>query len=107
MATKKTTEKVSGLGSGAMMFLETLSGGIQHAVAGVLDTIEYGTLNVFRKLLRSFGFFFFSVLGAVFLLIGIARVLDTVYQLPGLGEIIVGVIVFAGVLLFSMVDHQK
>lgn len=107
MATKKTTEGEGGLGSGMTVLLEIVSGSIQKAILGVFDTFEQGTLQVFRKLLRSFSFFFFSVLGVVFLLIGTARVLDTAYQLPGLGEIIVGVFIFAGVLLFSLIDHQK
>lgn len=107
MAHKKTTDEAGGLVNGALMLFETVSHGVERAVQGALENLEQGALGLFHKLLRSAGFFFFSVLGAVFLLIGTARVLDTAYQLPGLGEIVIGAFIFAGVLLLHMIDQQK
>lgn len=106
MAIKKTTEEAGGWGSGVELLFESVANGIRRVAEDIAESVERGTMDLFRKLLRSLGFFFFSVLAAVFLLVGIARVLDTVYQLPGVGEVVVGAFIFAGVLLFFMIDQQ-
>ena len=92
--------------SGIMFLQETLTGGIQS----VFRLLEEGTLSLFHRLLRNFGLFFFSLLAAVFLLIGLARFLNGLYQIPGLGETIVGAFIFAGILFVYMIDrhtHQQ
>lgn len=108
MAKKNTIDEVaSGLGRGVTFLQESISGGVQGILQAVFGTLEQGTLALFRKLFRSIGLFFFAVLGGVFLLIGTARVLDTVYQLPGIGEIVVGTLIFAGILILYMIEHTR
>lgn len=107
MATKKNEETAYGLLGGVGMLIEGVTHGVKAAVQGVADNVEQGVQVLWRRLLRAFGLFFFAILGAVLLIVGFARVLDSVYQLPGLGEIIMGAFVFAGVLLVSMMEHHK
>jgi hypothetical protein len=106
MSTQKTTETEGGLLSEVGFLFERVAGGLRGVAQALADSVEQGTLRLVRKVLRSFGFFFFSVLAAVFLLVGVARILDTVYQLPGIGEVVVGTFIFSGVLVCFMIDRQ-
>jgi hypothetical protein len=107
MATKKTTEAGGGLMGGLNFLKESIALGVEGVVQSVFGVVEQGTLTLFRKLLRCFALFFFSVLAGVFLLIGVARVLNTAYQFPGLGEIVVGMLILGGVLLVYMIEQHN
>ncbi len=93
--------------SGIDFLRESVTLGIEGIFQSVFGVLERGTLTLFKKSLRLSALFFFSVLAGVFLLVGIARVLDAVYQVPGVGEIVVGVLIFGGVLLVYMFEHAN
>lgn len=101
MAAKKTTDMGNLLMSAATFLRESVTGGIQSA----FNLLEEGTLSLFRRLFRCFAFFFFSLLAAVFLLFGLAKFLNELYQRPGLGEIVVGTLILSGVLFLYMIDR--
>ncbi len=107
MATKKTTEEKSGFMGGIDFLRESVTLGIGGVLQSVFGVIEHGTLTLLKKSLRLCVLVFFSVLAGVFLLVGIARVLDAVYRVPGVGEIVVGVLIFGGVLLVYMFEHAN
>lgn len=82
---------------------------VKHAgnvVAGLLESIEEGVAAIVRKTMHSLSLFFFVLLGATFLLVGVAQMLDQVYQFPGVGKIIIGVVIFSIVLLLSMIERR-
>jgi len=109
MIEKKSTsssEKISGVLGWIDFAREAFSDRVEQVLAGLLDTVSQGVENIVRKVIRSFSIFFFVLLGATFLLVGVARVLDHTYQIPGLGEIIIGVFIFSLVLLLFMVGHK-
>lgn len=105
MATKKAVEGVSGLMGGLGFLKESLALGVEGVIQSVFGVVEQGTLTLFHKLLRCFALFFFSLLAGVFLLVGVARVLNAVYHVPGVGEIVVGAFILAGVLLTYMIQQ--
>lgn len=107
MATKKTTEAGTGLLGGLSFLKDSISSGIDGMIQSAFGVIEQGTLTLFRRLLRCFALFFFSVLAGVFLLVGVARVLDAAYQMPGVGQIVVGAFIFGGVLLVYMIEQHN
>ncbi len=107
MATKKTTEEKSGFMGGIDFLRESITLGVEGVFQSVFGVLERGTLTLLKKALRLCTLVFFSVLAGVFLLIGIARVLDAVYQVPGVGEIVVGVLIFGGVLLVYMFEQSN
>lgn len=107
MATKKTTGVASGVLGGLNFLREGMALGVEGVVQSVFGVVEQGTLTLFRKLLRCFALFFFSVLAGVFLLVGVARVLNTAYQVPGLGEIVVGALILTGVLFIYMIEPSN
>lgn len=109
MTEKKTTssrEKISGVLGWIEFARETLSDQVEQALTGLLDTLGRGVEHIVQRVIRSFSIFFFVLLGATFLLVGAARVLDSVYQIPGLGEIIIGVFIFSLVLVLSTAEHK-
>lgn len=107
MATKKTIEVESGFMGGLNFLRESISLGIDGMIQSAFGVIEQGALTLFRRLLRCFALFFFSVLAGVFLLVGVARVLDEKYQMPGVGQIVVGAFIFGGVLLVYMIEQYN
>lgn len=59
-------------------------------VHGLLESWRLRTRAWTQKLVRHLGLLFFSLLGVVLCLVGIARLLDGFYGRPGLGEVVVG-----------------
>lgn len=66
--------------------LSSLSG----AVHGMLESWQLRTRAWTQKLVRHVGLLFFSILGIVLCLVGVARLLDDFYGKPGMGEVVVG-----------------
>ncbi|MBP7060623.1 MAG: hypothetical protein KBA91_01435 [Candidatus Moranbacteria bacterium] len=85
---------------------ERLSAHGEALLASWFAHIERGVHLMVDGVLKRIALFFFMLLGATFLLVGLARVLSTVYELPGIGDIIVGAFIFALVLLFSMIETR-
>ncbi len=81
--------------------------GIFGGVQGVLDHVRQGARAIGARIIRRMGLLFFVVLGVVFFLVGLARFLDEVYQVPGAGEMVVGIFVFCGALLIYLIDSQN
>lgn len=93
--------------SGIDFLRESIALGVEGVFQSVFGVLERGTLLLLKKALRLCTLVFFSVLAGVFLLVGIARVLDAVYQVPGVGEIVVGILIFGGILLVYMLEQAN
>lgn len=70
---------------------------VESLLKSVTDTVEGVVVSVAR---RAFALVL-AVFGLWFLLSGFADVLSYIYGVPGLGDVLVGVIVFGSAVLFS------
>lgn len=90
MSTKK-----SGAGMRLItMLLEGVFGSVESIIAGVIASAKKTTSDIIRKVARSVFALFMALLGIIFLLIGGARLLSTALGRPGLGEVVVGLVIF-------------
>lgn len=100
MEEKKTMKEKKNDNGGLMGFLmETVFRNIQSFVDGVLGSVQEATDAFTRRLARRAFLFFFALVGFIFLFLGFARLLSTMYRMPGLGEAIVGVGILVIVLI--------
>lgn len=83
------------------LLLDGIFGSLSSFVSSMVHMIHETTHAVTRRLARRAFLFLFSFAGIVFLLVGFAKLLNSVYQFPGLGETIVGMLV----LLISLVIY--
>jgi hypothetical protein len=80
----------------------TLTGHAEDLVGHWFASFERGVHGLLQSVLKRLSVFYFVLLGATFLLVGCARVLNQVYGLSGIGEIIIGTVIFALVLVLLM-----
>lgn len=93
-AQKASSKKSEASGLGGMMFemaLASFRGWFDTAVHGIRQSIADAVARVVRQAFV----LFLSLLGITFLLFGFAKMLSYLFQVPGIGESIVGVIVLA------------
>ncbi len=79
-----------------------LSSHAENLVGHWFASFERGVHGLLESVLKRLSVFYFILLGATFLLVGCARVLNQVYGLSGIGEIIIGTVIFALVLVLLM-----
>ncbi len=102
---KKTTRTKKEAGGADWLFqwvFDTVFGSVHTFVEGVTKSVVDGVDEIAGRVaqkavlaaLISFGFFF--------LLQGMARILDVIYEFPGMGETVVGFLVLAAALIFSV-----
>lgn len=101
------TKKEDGEWNFSFLF-DTIFGGVGSIVEGlfesVVSAVEAALASAVRKLFAGV----LAVLGLLFLLFGFAELLDFVYQVPGVGSVIVGVIVFFfAVVVMLSADRRK
>ena len=98
----KTRKEKSGSGEwGASWILDTVFGSIRTLVEGLLENITEGIEGIITRVARRAFAMVLAVFGLWFLLSGFADVLSYIYGVPGLGGVLVGVIVFGSAVLFS------
>lgn len=92
MEEKKTTRTKKSDGGGWKNFLmESIFRNIQGVFDGAFASVHAAVQTFTRRLAQRALFFFLTLVGLTFLLLGLARLLSTLYGMPGLGELIVGV----------------
>lgn len=101
MEEKTTKTKKSASGSWMIFLLESIFGSVQTFVDGLLESIHQATHAFTRRLARRVFLFLFAFLGLLFLLVGVAQLLGSMYRLPGAGETIMGMFI----LLISLVIY--
>lgn len=109
MEEKKTMKAKKNDSGGLVNFLmETVFRNIQSLVDGVLGSMQEATRAFTRRLARRAFLFFFALVGFVFLFLGFAQLLSTLYHMPGLGEVTVGVgvlVIVLAVYIFNKDDN--
>lgn len=103
MAEKNTKKQERGWT--ALLFgsvMNSLSDTMQNILAGWQARTKAWT----QRLLRHMGLFFFSLLGTVLLVVGIARLLDGFYGKPGMGEVVVGGSILSIAILLYILDQN-
>lgn len=75
-------------------------------VHGLLESWQLRTRAWTQKLVRHLGLLFFSILGIILCLVGAARLLDSFYGRPGMGEVVVGGSILGIALLLYILDRN-
>lgn len=107
---KKSTEakeKPFQFGQFLNRITETLTDHAEDLVGHWFASIERGVHGLLSSIFKRLSVFYFVLLGATFLLVGCARVLDQIYGLSGVGEIIIGTVIFALVLVLLMGEKHS
>lgn len=86
---------------GSAFVFEAIFGGVKKLVESVVASISTGIEEVVSMMLRRAFAVILGVFGIWFLFAGFARLLDFLYGTPGVGEIVVGVLVFASAIIVS------
>ncbi len=102
-----TKEKPFQFGQFLNRITETLTGHAEDLVSHWFASIERGVHGLLSSIFKRLSVFYFVLLGATFLLVGCARVLDQIYGLSGIGEIIIGTVIFALVLVLLMGEKHS
>lgn len=106
-AAKKTSSKKSEeSGFGGMMFemaLASFRGWFDAAVSGIKQSVTDAVARVVRQVFV----LFLSLLGLTFLLFGFAKMLSYLFQVPGIGESIVGVIMLAMAFILAAFTKER
>lgn len=86
---------------GFPLLFDAIFGGVGKLVESVISTISTGIEELVSSTLRRIFAVLLGVFGIWFLFAGFARLLDFLYGTPGIGEIVVGVLVFAAAIIVS------
>lgn len=92
---------------GSEFLFDAVFGGVkklfESVVTGIMDVVDGAVSLLLRRafavLLGAFGIWF--------LFSGFAKLLDFLYETPGIGEIIVGVLVFVSAIVVSAFSHRR
>ena len=98
---EKTTRKTKASGSWTGIFLESIFGGLQSLLEGMFGGLREMAQAFTRRLARQTFLLLFAFLGSIFLLIGGAEFISARYQVPGVGEMFIGIFI----LLISLVAY--
>lgn len=102
-----TKEKSFDLGRFLDRVGETVTSHAEDIFGQWFASIERGVHGLLSSIFKRLSVFYFVLLGATFLLVGCARVLDQIYGLSGIGEIIIGTVIFALVLVLLMGEKHS
>lgn len=81
---------------------DTVFGSIRSIVESLLGSVSEGLNNIVTNIARRAFAMILAVFGLWFLLSGFAEILSFLYSVPGLGSILVGILVFGSAVLFSV-----
>ena len=98
----KTKKEKAGSEWNAGWIFETVFGSVKSLVESLLGSVSEGLNDIVTNIARRAFAMVLAVFGLWFLLSGFARLLSFLYGAPGLGEILVGVLVFGSAILFSL-----
>jgi hypothetical protein len=99
---KTKKEKGSGGIWDAGWIFETVFGSVKSLVESLLGSVSAGIDDIVTNIARRAFAMILAVFGLWFLLSGFAELLSFLYGAPGLGEILVGVLVFGSAVLFTL-----
>lgn len=80
---------------------ETVFGSVQSLVAQLFDSVATGVEDMLNRIARRGFVLILAVVGMLFLLTGFARLLDFLYGVPGIGQVVVGTLVFSTAVILS------
>lgn len=96
-------------GKGFMMaLLDGIFGSVERIIGGVIDSVTQTTADVIRRGARTLLALFLALVGIIFFLSGSSQFLSTLWQVPGLGEMVVGGVVFVVALIsYAVIRDEK
>lgn len=80
---------------------ETVFGSVQSLVASLFDSVATGVEDMLNRIARRGFVLVLAMFGMWFLLSGFAKLLNFLYQAPGIGEMLVGTLVFSTAVVLS------
>lgn len=98
----KTKKEKSGGEWNAGWIFDTVFGSVRSLVESLLASVSEELNDIVTNIARRAFAMILAVFGLWFLLSGFAKLLSFLYGTPGLGEILVGVLVFGSAILFSL-----
>ncbi|MBP9751578.1 MAG: hypothetical protein KBD19_01810 [Candidatus Moranbacteria bacterium] len=98
---KTKKEKGSGGIWDAGWIFETVFGSVKSLVESLLGSVSAGLDDIVTRLARRAFAMMLAVFGLWFLLSGFAEMLSSIYGVPGVGSVLVGILVFGSAVLFS------
>ena len=107
---KKSTRAKKETGGADWMFqwvFDTIFGSVHTFVEGVTKSVADGVEDIANRIAQKAVLAALISLGFFFLLQGMARILDVIYQFPGMGETVVGFLVLAAALIFSVIWKKQ
>jgi hypothetical protein len=97
----ETTKKAKAASGWIGVLLESVFGSFQSLLGGVFGSVREMAQAFARKLARQTFLLLFAFLGSIFLLVGGAELISARYQLPGIGEIFIGIFILS----ISLIAH--
>lgn len=86
------------------MIFGKLGSFVENIFENVVSAVEAALSSAIRKLFAGV----LAVLGLLFLLFGFAELLDYAYRIPGIGSVIVGIVVFIiAVIVMLTADRRR
>jgi hypothetical protein len=98
----KTKKEKGGSEWNTGWIFETVFGSVRSLVESLLGSVSESLNDIVTNIARRAFAMILAVFGLWFLLSGFAELLSFLYGAPGLGEILVGVLVFGSAILFSL-----
>lgn len=96
------TKREKGESHSVAWIFDAVFGGIRSFVDTVLDGVAESVEDVMNRVARKAFVSILFVLGLWFLLSGFAKLLNVLYGVAGLGDLVVGMFVFAVAFIFSV-----
>lgn len=108
MPEKKTihTKKETGESGLTGLIIEGVVRSVQSFIDGTLSNVEQSIQRFAQKLTRQAILLCFGFVGIAFLLIGLAQLLSTVYGVPGIGAMIMGMFILMIVLVVYLFNNK-
>lgn len=91
---------------GSAFVFEAIFGSVKRLIESMITSVTSGIEEVVSMMLRRAFAVILGVFGIWFLFSGFAKLLDFLYGTPGVGEIVVGVLVFASAIIVSAFAHR-
>lgn len=102
------TKRENGGGSdfGSAFVFDAIFGSVKQLIESILSSVSSGIEEVTSMMLRRAFAVLLGAFGIWFLFSGFAKLLDFLYGTPGVGEVVVGVLVFASAIIVSAFAHR-
>lgn len=107
MAEKKTTHRKADEGyDWTKLLLDGVLSSFQAFVNGTLTSVQEATQVFTQKLMQQAFLFFFALFGFILVFLGLANVLSALYRFPGVGEMIVGLLILSATLVLFAFNRK-